>query len=112
MSVLDHLKNLQKCDLTRVPWQDSLYYSLQGGNVQRKMKSEMIWNDLPEQRCGEVRETFPLAHKVQNEPPCSLKSFSEKSLGAARSSPSPRLGQWFMAKGLYMFMAKGLQVHT
>lgn len=45
------------------------------------------------------RETHPLRDKVQKRLPCFL-NFSERSLGAAGSSPSPRLSQWFMYKGL------------
>ena len=51
-----------------------------------------------------VKEALPLIHKVQNGPPCFLDSFSERSLGAAGSNPSLRLGQWFMAKD-YMCLA-------
>ncbi|GAB0202635.1 hypothetical protein GRJ2_002729100 [Grus japonensis] len=49
-----------------------------------------------------LREALPLRHEVQKGPPCFLNSFSERSLGAARSSLSPRLGQRFMSKGLYV----------
>ena len=47
-----------------------------------------------------LREAVPLSHEVQKGPPCFLNSFSERSLGAAASSLSPRLGQRFMSKGL------------
>ena len=48
------------------------------------------------------REALPLSPEVQKAPPCSLNSFSERSLGAAGSSLSPRLGQQFKSKGLYI----------
>ena len=46
------------------------------------------------------RSTLPLSHDVQSRPSCVLNSVSEESLGAAGSTPSPRLGQRFMSKGL------------
>ena len=46
------------------------------------------------------KENLPLSHEVQNGPPCFLNSSSERSLGAAGSRLSPRLGQRFMANGI------------
>jgi len=43
-----------------------------------------------------------LSHEVQKGPLCFLKSFSERSLGAAGSRAGLRLDQRFMSKGLYM----------
>ncbi|XP_074423669.1 butyrophilin subfamily 1 member A1-like isoform X3 [Larus michahellis] len=48
-----------------------------------------------------LRETLPLSPEVQKGPPGFLNSSSERSLAAAGSNPSPRLGQRFMSKGLY-----------
>lgn len=48
-----------------------------------------------------IRETLLLSHKVQKGPTC-FPSASEKCLGAAGSNPTPRLGEWFMFKRLYM----------
>ena len=45
------------------------------------------------------RRALPLSHEVQSRTPCVLNSLSEKSLGAAGSTPSPRLSQRFMSKG-------------
>lgn len=59
----------------------------------------IVWTTCcckPRTRC---RETLPLSDKVQKRPPCFL-NFSERSLDAAGSSPSPRLSQWFTYKGL------------
>jgi len=39
-------------------------------------------------------KALPLSHEAQNGPPCFLNSFSERSLGVAGSTSSPRLGQW------------------
>jgi len=46
------------------------------------------------------KRALPLSHEVQSRPPCVLNSLSEESLGAAGSTRSPRLGQWFICKGL------------
>jgi len=46
------------------------------------------------------RRALPLSHEVQSRLPCILNPLSEESLGAAGSTPSPRLGQRFMSKGL------------
>ena len=46
------------------------------------------------------KENLPLSHRIQSRPPHFLNSFSERSLGAAGSRPSPRLGQGFMSNGI------------
>ena len=50
-----------------------------------------------------VREMLLLSHEAEKGPPCFSCSFSQRSLGAAGSTPRPRLGQQLMSKGLYMF---------
>ena len=46
------------------------------------------------------RRALLLSQEVQSRAPWALNSFSEESLGAAGSAPSPRLGHQFMSKGL------------
>lgn len=48
------------------------------------------------------KENICLNYEIQNGFTCFLNSFSERRLGAVGSSPSSRLGQWFMSKGLCM----------
>ena len=48
----------------------------------------------------ECRGTLPLHHEVQMGPSYFQNSFSERSLGAARSNLSPRPGQEFMSNGI------------
>lgn len=49
-----------------------------------------------------VMETLQLSCEVQKRPSYILTSLLRGSLGAAGSRLSPRLGQWFVSKGLYM----------
>ena len=73
-----------------------LHRTFKGHSQSRKHQSKENGSNNNIQGRGKV--ALPSSHEVRNGPPCFLSSFSEKSLGAAGSDPSPRLGRRFMAK--------------
>jgi len=80
----------------KVRWQDSLYYLSNEWNRKSKEVLSRKWFIRSKRKVWGVRETLSLSHQVWNGPPCSLNSFSERSL--VRLDPEPSLDH----NGLYL----------
>ena len=73
-------------------------------NIQRKIKSELISCDLyRDSECKKVGKALLLSHEVQRRPPYFLNSC--QSPGGDGSTPSLRLGQWFISKDIMSIIA-------